>query len=166
MWVFIIDTNAYAGNFERAMGAFVTGHVGDCGTGRELAEEAIIILFEDYIGGERDEYGWNQHARMEPTPFRRNNGYGKHYSVATEPAPDDDKGCSAYESVGILLEERPTAELLQLMRERAQQFTQLPRYQEIKITGFRLVREEIVTTPEESWSAETTKGANDADNPD
>lgn len=35
---FIIDTNSYAGNFEREMCAYLTGQVGDCGVGDEHIE--------------------------------------------------------------------------------------------------------------------------------
>ncbi|KKK83825.1 hypothetical protein LCGC14_2789530, partial [marine sediment metagenome] len=32
-WIFIIDTDSYAGNFEREMCAYITGRVGECGVG-------------------------------------------------------------------------------------------------------------------------------------
>lgn len=37
-YAIIINTDAYAGNFERDMCAFVTGSYGECGVGSELAE--------------------------------------------------------------------------------------------------------------------------------
>ena len=50
-WVFIIDTNQYAGNFERAMCAYCTGMIGQCEVGEEMT-----ILFEDDLGLEADKY--------------------------------------------------------------------------------------------------------------
>jgi len=38
MYKFIIDTDQYAGNFEREMCAYLTGTVGECGVGDEFAE--------------------------------------------------------------------------------------------------------------------------------
>lgn len=43
-WVFVIDTDKYAGNFERAMTAFCTGRTGECDVGREQA----VLFHEDY----------------------------------------------------------------------------------------------------------------------
>jgi len=37
-WIFIIDTDKYAGNFERDMCAYVTGCIGDCCVGDDFAE--------------------------------------------------------------------------------------------------------------------------------
>lgn len=37
-FLFVIDTDAYAGNFEREMCAYMTGHVGDCAVGDDKAK--------------------------------------------------------------------------------------------------------------------------------
>jgi len=37
-FIFVIDTDTYAGNFERPMCAYMTGRVGECGVGEEFAE--------------------------------------------------------------------------------------------------------------------------------
>ena len=41
---FVVDTDTYAGNFEREMCAFMTGITGACGVGKEevLIEEVSI----------------------------------------------------------------------------------------------------------------------------
>lgn len=36
-WIFLVRTNAYAGNFEREMCAFMTGQVGECEVGEKQA---------------------------------------------------------------------------------------------------------------------------------
>jgi len=42
-WIFVIDTDSYAGQFERDMCAYITGLIGDCGVGDNFA----ILYFED-----------------------------------------------------------------------------------------------------------------------
>ena len=37
-YLFVIDTNAYAGSFEREMCAYVTGQFGECDVGEEIAK--------------------------------------------------------------------------------------------------------------------------------
>lgn len=37
-YIFVIDTDSYAGNFERDLCAYITGVVGDCGVGREFTK--------------------------------------------------------------------------------------------------------------------------------
>lgn len=37
-WILVIDTNKYAGNFERELCAYTTGHIGDCGVGDDMAK--------------------------------------------------------------------------------------------------------------------------------
>ena len=43
----IIDTEDYAGSFERPMVAYITGQLGDCGVGEESQLEALAELPED-----------------------------------------------------------------------------------------------------------------------
>jgi hypothetical protein len=33
LWLFIVDTDSYAGNFERCMCAYMTGQIGECEVG-------------------------------------------------------------------------------------------------------------------------------------
>lgn len=47
-WILVIDTDKYAGNFERELCAFVTGVLGDCGVGEDFA----YMYFEET--GEED----------------------------------------------------------------------------------------------------------------
>ena len=39
-YLFVIDTDIYAGNFERQMCAYITGQIGECEVGKENAELA------------------------------------------------------------------------------------------------------------------------------
>lgn len=63
MFVLIIETNEYAGNFEREMCAYVTGQTGDCGVGKKEAIKVENELpdfyerMEEIIGSECDHSG-------------------------------------------------------------------------------------------------------------
>lgn len=75
-WIFIIDTDSYAGNFERDMCAYVTGIIGDCQVGEEFAdlynkevnagggEESVFI---DYVEQRPDEHGCCRPTYCWPT---------------------------------------------------------------------------------------------------
>jgi len=39
LYIFVIDTDYYAGNFERNLCAYATGYVGECGVGRQMAQQ-------------------------------------------------------------------------------------------------------------------------------
>lgn len=82
----IIDTEQYAGNFEREMCAYITGQVGDCEVGSEIAEEnsdqiKYLDWWEEHIVNERDDsdYGCYRPASIWDTPYWFNNGTGGHY---------------------------------------------------------------------------------------
>ena len=88
--VVAIDTNEYAGNFEREMCAFITGQVGECGVGdrliaeahEELAEDTFNNTFdwiEENIVQESDDHGCYRPCSIWPTPGWYNNGMGGHY---------------------------------------------------------------------------------------
>ena len=47
--VFVIDTDQYAGNFEREMCAHVTGRIGECEVGEEYVDDEIRDLFDNVI---------------------------------------------------------------------------------------------------------------------
>jgi len=50
--IFVIDTDSYAGNFERDMCAYVTGVVGDCCVGEEFAQ-----LYRQETGESESQFG-------------------------------------------------------------------------------------------------------------
>lgn len=85
-WIFTIDTEQYAGNFERDMTAFITGQVGECGVGQNYAErfsnevpschadklcDAILYL--------PDDRGCCRPCAIQPTPGWFNTGSGGHF---------------------------------------------------------------------------------------
>ena len=74
-YIFVIDTNSYAGNFERDMTAYMTGIVGECGVGKEYAEifdkEVPPVdgerLFDEYIDWRPDDRGVLRPSGCWPT---------------------------------------------------------------------------------------------------
>lgn len=118
-YLFIIDTNSYAGNFEREMCAYITGKTGECEVGHELAEIAEreipeeIEQFEDVI-----EWVPGEHGSQIVTIF--DNPNHKH----------------EYNSVAIYFCSIPSPKLVKLLKERAQKFAKDRR---IKIEGFRFL---------------------------
>jgi len=134
---FVIDTDSYAGNFEREMCAHVVGHYGDCEVGKEMVQEGIPEQFENVIQMSDD------HACYRPT--------------TCFPLKDQ----RDYNAVAIFFDdmEPPTKKQIDLMKERAETF--LLRWQTegrlaefnkdkvINITGFRLIKFETNTTQTE-----------------
>lgn len=90
-YYFVIDTDAYAGNFEREMCAYVTGSVGDCGVGdgpakvakKELDQHSMDIL-DDILAQVADEHGCYRPVKIYPTPGYYNNGLGFEYQEGEE----------------------------------------------------------------------------------
>ena len=135
--MFVIDTADYAGNFERDLCAFITGALGDCEVGAEMSE-----LFTSQV--------------------KKSNKY-LFANIASEP---DDNGChrpvtiyknedDKYHSVAILFEDKPNKWQIQLMKERSEQFANMPnKYlpgskRISKILGFRLIKNIITRTTQE-----------------
>ena len=74
-WIFIIDTDQYAGNFERDMCAYLTGVLGDCEVGEEFSkmyDKEVNIgrpesVFIDYIEWRSDDHGCYRPCQCWPT---------------------------------------------------------------------------------------------------
>lgn len=142
-WVFIIDTDQYAGNFEREMCAYCTGTVGQCEVGGEMAN-----LFEEDFKLEADNYG-------EDNPFMDyidnwvmgEDGCGRPTSIWRNPTGDN------YNSVAIFFEQEPTEEHIKIMKERSQNFVKnrpdkkdYGNMEPFNVLGFRLLKQEVTTT--------------------
>ena len=118
-YYFIIDTNKYAGNFERQMCAFITGEVGDCGVGCSEAETAMAELDEDIsdrfsevIGRDAGDDGCHRPCKIYPS---KNNKYN---------------------SLAIIFCEELAGDLIRIMKDRSHKYSK-----KIKVIGFRLVTE-------------------------
>jgi len=91
---FVIDTDDYAGNFERPLVAFVTGVVGECGVGKKQAAqareefeqtpegEALASWFDENVTQVPDHTGCHRPAAIFATPGWFNDGMGGHYPLS------------------------------------------------------------------------------------
>lgn len=133
--VVAIDTNEYAGNFEREMCAFITGQVGECGVGDRLIAEAREELAEDTFNNtlewieesivhESDDNGCSRPCSIWPTPGWYNNGMGGHFDEDKLTKEDCWNNCHwpAYESVAIFFDKVPPKEVIDVMMGRALRF--------------------------------------------
>lgn len=90
LYLFVIDTNRYAGNFEREMCAYVTGQIGECGVGKENAELAkqeipdVVAKLEELIEMVPDEHGCARPVSIFPTQGWFNHGRGGHFRDGQE----------------------------------------------------------------------------------
>lgn len=94
VWLFVVDTNQYAGNFEREMGAYLTGRVWKyfSGAAKTLAElykqetgdlharQFVTILGRHKSDGEH----WPNYTDSWETPGWFNNGVGGHFRDGQE----------------------------------------------------------------------------------
>jgi hypothetical protein len=108
-FVLAIDTDAYSGNFERELCAYVTGQIGDCGVGEEMAAMAqndvtqgvfpktVYEWVEEHLVSEPDEYHCCRPASIWITPGWYNNGMGGHFKDS--PENDEEALQKRYESI-------------------------------------------------------------------
>lgn len=149
-YLFVVDTNQYAGNFEREMAAYMTGKYGDCGVGDREADifnQEIGINpddednhpFKNIIRVPDGEHGCNRPVTLVATPGLRNNGQG----VVTKGDPKECKMYPAYYSIGIYFEDIPISEQKEIMMKRAEKFANYAKKynlkQKIDIIGYRLL---------------------------
>ena len=131
-YVIAIDTNKYAGSFEREMCAYITGQVGECGVGDPSAAE------EELSDEERDWFEDNCEHRAD------DNGCCRPTYIY------QDKN-DQYNSVALFFYELPPQKIIDLIKERANSFgsVHLDGKSTIKILGFRLVLERLVKDEKE-----------------
>jgi len=153
----IIDTENYAGNFEREMCAYITGQVGDCGVGEELAisynkDIQNLYWFNEHVYKKNDpDDGCSRPVNISVTPGWFNNGHGVHIRENNIPAPNK---YPAYLSIEINIDEMPTSEIIDEVIARAKRFctnrddiyekanlylTETAKNKPLTYTGFRIV---------------------------
>lgn len=177
LYLFVVDTASYAGSFEREMCAFVTGQIGECGVGREVADQANDGLlpeaqrwFGDHVVSMPDDHGCCRPVTIFSTPGRWSDGMGNEYPDAVKPTDAEvveryetaqkrrgghGKGPGrfpAYDSVAIFLNDKPPAWVADLMRQRAECYAADPfgriEMPAFAVTGFRLLRRVVTYTEE------------------
>ncbi len=108
-FAFIVDTDSYAGNFERAMTAYMTGQIGDCGVGKDFIEP-IPMDFSKIIQQLKDEHGKARPTRLWHSPASQCN------------------------SVAIFFKKRPSDEEVAFLKSRALLFD--AKYEEIEMLHY------------------------------
>lgn len=85
-YLFVIDTEQYAGNFERELCAWCTGQIGQCGVGDREAADFASLFHEDYeiftetvAQFDDRESGCLRPVKLVETPGWLNNGLGYQY---------------------------------------------------------------------------------------
>jgi hypothetical protein len=140
---FIVKTDSYAGNFEREMCAYMTGHIGDCEVGDEYVEMAIAQKFEGYIDSLPDHDG----GCCRPVSMVAGDNY-----FETEMSQKD-----KLNSLVIYFYSDPAQDpdLIEIMKKRAYEFPAIRQANRktwdtgdklFNILGFALVKSETITT--------------------
>jgi hypothetical protein len=155
-YIFVIDTDSYSGNFEREMCAYITGQIGECGKGDKQASFAgteipeLVTKFEEIIEQVADEHGCYRPTSIFQSPKYGNDGDGKHVVLTDE--NKEQFPWPAYNSVAIYFNERPDANLIEVMKERATTFSEFaPQLcneylHHMTIEGFRLLEQRTTIT--------------------
>lgn len=103
----VVDTNSYAGNFERDLCAYVTGQYGECGVGEDYARA--------YSGHITHIDWWDKHI------VKRSES--RHESPCKRPATAYANGkLGAYNSVAIYVNKMPPENVLIEFAERVKEF--------------------------------------------
>jgi hypothetical protein len=124
-YAFIINTDKYAGNFEREMCAYLTGTTGDCEVGQSRVDQEITDKFEMDIQQVADDHGCYRPTSL----WTGSTGH-----------------CNA---VAIFFENKPTEEQISIMKERAMEFGETD---DLVISGFSLSKFTTKETVEEEIS--------------
>ncbi|MBI5355578.1 MAG: hypothetical protein HZB68_03940 [Candidatus Aenigmarchaeota archaeon] len=138
-YIFVIDTDSYAGSFEREMCAYVTGQIGDCEVGAEFAELAekeipeMVEKFWSIVEKFPDENGCYMPVEIWPNLRYGNDGNGNHALLNEENA--EKYPYPAFNSVAIHFNELPDAEMIITMKARSSDFG---KRKKIKIEGFKM----------------------------
>jgi len=154
-YLFVVDTDAYAGNFEREMCAYMTGQIGECGVGGVLAALArveipnVVAQLEDLIEQVPDEHGCHRPVSILPNPRYGNDGHGNHALLTEGNKPQFP--LPAYNGLAIYFHSIPPSGLMDSIKARAKKFASgkvktkdYTPQGKITIEGFRLLEQQTV----------------------
>lgn len=144
----VIDTDAYAGNFEREMLAACTGVLTEYPTGysEDEARRYDGPDLEGLVGrllNDTDDRAFADRCAIYPTPGWENDGNGEHRRIPQGTPPR----FLAYQSVRVALERMPTPDELVGIKRRAIAFASRGVRDDCPfvVEGFRFVRDRIVS---------------------
>lgn len=150
----VIDTEQYAGNFEREMCAYITGQIGECSVGDNWVHEYSETIehldwWATHIVQRPDDSDspCYRPVAIYPTVGWYNDGYGRHFK---DTGADVKVRCPAYMSVAIFTNKLPPDAVLIELTERAKEFcenrialsTPLRRMadtENLSLTGIRII---------------------------
>jgi hypothetical protein len=155
-WYFIVDTDSYAGNFERELCAYVIGAAGEHGAHvagpylklfRMWCPVELGSLSDTRIADSGDDGTRESPCDLAPTPGWSNNGNGKSYRVRPNNKRYRYKH-PAYNSVALFLRRRPSDDELTELVKRALEFPTLQKVhpweaRPTEILGCRLLKEAV-----------------------
>jgi len=116
-YAIIIDTDQYAGNFEREATAYATGCVGECEVGKNMADD-FHTDYPDMQFSEKINQIVDDHACHRPVEIVTN-----------------DEGI--YNSFAIHFDEKPTVEELKFISERVKEYFKLYWNKKVKVNFLR-----------------------------
>jgi len=125
-YAIVIDTDQYAGNFEREATAYATGCVGECEVGDNMAED----FHSDY-----SDMDFSEKIRME------SDDHGCHRPVQI--VENEEGICNSF---AILFDERPTVEELKFISERAKEYFKLYWNKKVKFLSSKVIQIDKTTT--------------------
>lgn len=146
-YYFVIDTDEYAGNFERQVCAYITGQVGECEVGSEVAEKArnnipskMLEIFDEHVMREPDDHGCHRPCKIYPTPNFYNNGMGFSYITGEEDKAIEAyrKSCIEYSKKNVHLNDKVAFEKRwkDKANNAAKEFGRSPSYQSVAIAFY------------------------------
>ena len=129
-YIVLVNTNMYAGNFERAMTAYCTGAVGECGVGHKEAklfeeevDQEIQDLFEDALEHAADDRGCYRPCTMWDTSNKND-----------------------WHDVAMFFSDEPIHEMLEVIKNRAVEFSKEGGYNgKMKINSVTLIKRTVTT---------------------
>lgn len=123
---FFVETDSYAGNFERELCAYVFGAIGDCEVGEELVDSEIEDLFDPYI----NRHYSNDDGCYRPVEITEYQGEWNSLVVGLYKPIED-------------------FELLEIIETRLKEFAKM---EKIKIKQFKIRAVHIMTTYDELYT--------------
>lgn len=146
-WIFVIDTDKYAGNFEREITAYITGVIGECGVGDKLAalfleENPDMInpdyskesILTEYISQKPDEHGCRRPCTVWSTPGWFNSGAGQFWR---EDDYDDVEVTEALLATNTKYEEKFGREITEEMLQKWRDWTKHSAYLSVGIFFYK-----------------------------
>lgn len=108
-YLLVIDTEQYAGNFERPLCAYLTGRIGDCSVGDEYVNLLKNKPSFSNVFSVPDEHGCERPCVIFPIPGWFNNGLGGHFRDGQE-----DEALEAYRIAGVAYVEQSLSNYLRI----------------------------------------------------